>query len=151
MMKKYNYTFLISISVLLIIGCSTNDDKKSDKSDKSDSTALDVTQNFAVAGTFWTEKYRIIEADESTVINYESSVDLQADWQIDLYYSDDRLGNREKHLIAENIDFDSAYPRLSRRLRLGVVGGGRISATQATAARLTDRSDSAFAMSSNEA
>lgn len=44
-----------------------------------------------------------------------------------------------KRLLPENIDFDGAYPRLSRRLRLGVVGGGRISATQATAARLTDR------------
>ena len=31
------------------------------------------------------------------------------------------------------------FPRQSRRLRLGVVGGGRIAQTQAMAARLTDR------------
>ena len=42
-------------------------------------------------------------------------------------------------LLPKNIDFDGAFPRLSRRLRLGVVGGGRISTMQATAARLTDR------------
>lgn len=34
---------------------------------------------------------------------------------------------------------DGPFPKLSRRLRLGVVGGGRISTMQATAARLTDR------------
>lgn len=44
-------------------------------------------------------------------------------------------------LLPENLNFDGPYPRLSRRLRLGVVGGGRISATQATAARMTDRWD----------
>ncbi len=42
-------------------------------------------------------------------------------------------------LLPEDIDFDGPFPRLSRRLRLGVVGGGRISTMQATAARLTDR------------
>ena len=42
-------------------------------------------------------------------------------------------------LLPEHIDFEGAFPRLSRRLRLGVVGGGRISGMQATAARLTDR------------
>lgn len=42
-------------------------------------------------------------------------------------------------LLPETIDFDGPFPRLSRRLRLGVVGGGRISATQAMAARMTDR------------
>ena len=42
------------------------------------------------------------------------------------------------NLLPEKIDFDGPFPRLSRRLRLGVVGGGRISAMQATAARLTD-------------
>ena len=42
-------------------------------------------------------------------------------------------------LLPEQIDFDGPFPLLSRRLRLGVVGGGRISAIQATAARLTDR------------
>ena len=44
-------------------------------------------------------------------------------------------------LLPEIIDFDGAFPRLSRRLRLGVVGGGRVSTMQATAARLTDRWD----------
>ncbi len=44
-------------------------------------------------------------------------------------------------LLPEEIDFDAPFPRLSRRLRLGVVGGGRISGMQATAARLTDRWD----------
>ena len=33
------------------------------------------------------------------------------------------------------------FPALSRRLRLGVVGGGRIAGTQAIAARLSDRWD----------
>ena len=42
-------------------------------------------------------------------------------------------------LLPEKIDFDGPFPKLSRRLRLGVVGGGRISGMQATAARLTDR------------
>lgn len=53
-------------------------------------------------------------------------------------------------LLPETIDFDGAFPRLSRKLRLGVVGGGRISGMQATAARLTDRWDVvAGAFSSN--
>jgi predicted dehydrogenase len=42
-------------------------------------------------------------------------------------------------LLPENFDFNGPFPRQSRRLRLGVVGGGRISVTQATAARMTDR------------
>ncbi|WP_170417152.1 Gfo/Idh/MocA family protein [Ruegeria atlantica] len=44
-----------------------------------------------------------------------------------------------ERLLPENLNFDGPFPRLSRRLRLGVVGGGRISVTQATAARMTDR------------
>ena len=44
-------------------------------------------------------------------------------------------------LLPEKIDLDGPFPRLSRRLRLGVVGGGRISGMQAMAARLTDRWD----------
>lgn len=44
-----------------------------------------------------------------------------------------------ERLLPENLDFNGPFPALSRRLRLGVVGGGRISATQATAARMTDR------------
>ncbi len=42
-------------------------------------------------------------------------------------------------LLPANLNFDAPFPRLSRRLRLGVVGGGRISVTQAMAARLSDR------------
>ena len=42
-------------------------------------------------------------------------------------------------LLPKNFDFDGPFPQLSRRLRLGVVGGGRISGMQATAARLSDR------------
>lgn len=42
-------------------------------------------------------------------------------------------------LLPEQINLEGPFPRLSRRLRLGVVGGGRISGMQATAARLTDR------------
>lgn len=42
-------------------------------------------------------------------------------------------------ILPKSLDFDGPFPRQSRRLRLGVVGGGRISVTQATAARLTDR------------
>ena len=42
-------------------------------------------------------------------------------------------------LLPERFEFDGPFPSLSRRLRLGVVGGGRIAAMQAMAARLTDR------------
>ena len=44
-------------------------------------------------------------------------------------------------LIRGEIDShpDAPFPALNRRLRLGVVGGGRIAATQAIAARLSDR------------
>ena len=35
-------------------------------------------------------------------------------------------------------DFNGAFPKLSRRLRLGIVGGGRVSGMQAMAARMTD-------------
>ena len=42
-------------------------------------------------------------------------------------------------LLPEQFDVDAPFPLLSRRLRLGVVGGGRISGMQATAARMTDR------------
>lgn len=42
-------------------------------------------------------------------------------------------------LLPADIGLGGPFPRLSRRLRLGVVGGGRISGLQATAARLTDR------------
>ena len=41
--------------------------------------------------------------------------------------------------LESGIDFDGAFPMQSRPLRLGVVGGGRISQTQAMAARLTGR------------
>ena len=42
-------------------------------------------------------------------------------------------------LLAASLDTTGPFPALSRRLRLGVIGGGRIAATQAMAARLTDR------------
>ncbi len=42
-------------------------------------------------------------------------------------------------VLSAEIDVEGPFPRQSRRLRLGVVGGGRISGVQATAARLTDR------------
>jgi len=42
-------------------------------------------------------------------------------------------------LLPADLDFDGPFPRLSRRLRLGIVGGGRIAGTQAAAARLSDR------------
>ncbi|SDJ32105.1 Gfo/Idh/MocA family protein [Aliiruegeria lutimaris] len=41
-------------------------------------------------------------------------------------------------LFPDNLNFDGPFPRLSRRLRLGIVGGGRIAATQAMAARMSD-------------
>ena len=41
-------------------------------------------------------------------------------------------------LLPADFDFEGPFPRLSRRLRLGVVGGGRIATTQAMAARLSD-------------
>ena len=44
-------------------------------------------------------------------------------------------------ILPGTIDFDGPFPRQSRRLRLGIVGGGRISQTQAMAARMTDRWD----------
>ena len=53
-------------------------------------------------------------------------------------------------LLPDDIDYNGPFPPLSRRLRLGVVGGGRISVTQAMAARLTGRWDVvAGALSSN--
>jgi len=53
-------------------------------------------------------------------------------------------------LLPDQIDFEGPFPKLSRRLRLGVVGGGRVSGMQATAARLSDRWDVvAGAMSSD--
>ena len=45
------------------------------------------------------------------------------------------------NLLPDEFDFDGPFPLLSRRLRLGVVGGGRISVTQAMAARLSNRWD----------
>ncbi|MCV0425135.1 MAG: Gfo/Idh/MocA family oxidoreductase, partial [Roseibium sp.] len=42
-------------------------------------------------------------------------------------------------ILPKTFDYNGPFPRQSRRLRLGVVGGGRISVTQATAARMTDR------------
>ncbi len=42
-------------------------------------------------------------------------------------------------LLPATFDFEGPFPRLSRRLRLGIVGGGRIASTQAAAARLSDR------------
>jgi hypothetical protein len=41
-------------------------------------------------------------------------------------------------LFPQPLGVTGPYPVLSRRLRLGVVGGGRISRTQAMAARLSD-------------
>lgn len=55
-------------------------------------------------------------------------------------------------LLPDRFDFDGPFPSLSRRLRLGVVGGGRISGMQAMAARLTDRWEiAAGALSSDPA
>lgn len=42
-------------------------------------------------------------------------------------------------LLPDEIEFEGLFPKLTRRLRLGVVGGGRVSGLQAAAARLTDR------------
>jgi predicted dehydrogenase len=44
-----------------------------------------------------------------------------------------------KKLLPADFDFDRVFPSLARRLRLGVVGGGRISVTQAMGARMSDR------------
>ena len=44
-------------------------------------------------------------------------------------------------ILPENTNLTGPFPPQSRRLRLGVVGGGRIAATQAMAARMTDRWD----------
>ncbi len=44
-------------------------------------------------------------------------------------------------ILPSSFDFNGPFPRQSRRLRLGIVGGGRISQTQAMAARMTDRWD----------
>ena len=42
-------------------------------------------------------------------------------------------------ILSDVTDAAGPFPSQSRRLRLGVIGGGRIAATQAMAARLTDR------------
>ena len=39
-------------------------------------------------------------------------------------------------LLPQPLDFNGPFPSQSRRLRLGIVGGGRIAATQAMAARM---------------
>jgi predicted dehydrogenase len=44
----------------------------------------------------------------------------------------------EQRLFSNSIDVNGAFPTLQRRLRLGVVGGGRISGMQAMAARMSD-------------
>lgn len=41
-------------------------------------------------------------------------------------------------LLPTGLSFDGTFPQLSRRLRIGIVGGGRIAATQAMAARLSN-------------
>ena len=46
-----------------------------------------------------------------------------------------------ERLLPNTIEFDGPFPNLTRRLRLGIVGGGRISATQAMAARMTGHWD----------
>ena len=43
------------------------------------------------------------------------------------------------NILPEKFDFSGPFPHQNRRLRLGVVGGGRISQTQAMAARMTNR------------
>ena len=53
-------------------------------------------------------------------------------------------------LLSGKCAIGAPFPQQTRRLRLGIVGGGRISQTQAMAARLTDRWDIvAGALSSN--
>ena len=46
-----------------------------------------------------------------------------------------------ERLLPSTLDFDGPFPKLSRRLRLGIVGGGRIAATQAMAARMSNHWD----------
>ena len=43
-----------------------------------------------------------------------------------------------ERLLPSTLDFNGPFPKLSRRLRLGIVGGGRIAATQAMAARMSN-------------
>ena len=53
-------------------------------------------------------------------------------------------------ILPADLDFEGPFPRLSRRLRIGIVGGGRIAVTQAMAARLSNRWEvSAGALSSD--
>lgn len=40
-------------------------------------------------------------------------------------------------LLPDNLDYAGPFPRLSRRLRIGIVGGGRIAGTQAMAAKMS--------------
>ena len=41
-------------------------------------------------------------------------------------------------LLPQNLSFEGPFPLLSRKLRIGIVGGGRIAGTQAMAARLSN-------------
>ena len=43
-----------------------------------------------------------------------------------------------EHILSDRIDANGPLPRQSRRLRLGVIGGGKIAQTQGMAARLSD-------------
>ncbi len=42
-------------------------------------------------------------------------------------------------ILPDEFDFRGPFPNQTRRLRLGIVGGGRVSGMQATAARMTNR------------
>ena len=44
-------------------------------------------------------------------------------------------------ILPKNINFDGPFPKLNRRLRLGVLGGGRVSTMQAAAARMSNHWD----------
>ena len=43
-----------------------------------------------------------------------------------------------ERLLPPDLNFAGPFPQLSRRLRIGIVGGGRIAVTQAMAARLSN-------------
>lgn len=45
------------------------------------------------------------------------------------------------NILPKHINFDGPFPKLNRRLRLGVLGGGRVSTMQAAAARMSNHWD----------
>lgn len=59
------------------------------------------------ASGFWDTQYYILKADKEAHIDFAG--DLDGVTHVDLYFSDDRLGNKQLTLFAENVSVDDGY------------------------------------------